>query len=126
MCRLRFMMPLLVVGFLAGGFLLGEDKKTDSKEPVFVKTQLPRYYRQLGLSDKQKKSIYKIRYAYALKLAELQRQLKELRAKEKDELESVLTAGQKTRLRELTPVRPSKVKEKENEVKDKAVEAKKK
>jgi hypothetical protein len=53
MRRLGLILPLCVVGVLWGGFLVGDDKKPE-KEPIIVKAQLPRYFKQLGLSDKQR------------------------------------------------------------------------
>jgi hypothetical protein len=122
MYRLRFAVPVLVAGLLTSGLLLGQDKKTDSKEPVFISKTLPRYYRQLGLSDKQKENIYKVRASYAVKIKELQNQIKELQGKEKGELEKVLTAAQKARLRELLSGGAAK----EDDIKDKPTETKKK
>ena len=100
MFRLRFAASMLAVGLLSTGFLMGEDKKTD-KEPVIVKAQLPRYYKQLGLSAKQKKDIYLIRGRAAAKIDELQQQITALKEKEKEDLEKVLTVAQKARLKEI-------------------------
>jgi hypothetical protein len=101
MSRLRFTVPLLVVGMLSSGFLLGDDKKEANRDPIVVKASLPRNYAKLGLNEKQKKEIYKIRAVYAGKIEELNRQLKALKDKEKTELDGVLTTAQKARLREL-------------------------
>jgi hypothetical protein len=77
--------------------------KTDApeKEPVIVKASMPRYYKSLGLSDKQKKAVFKVRADYAAKLADLQRQLEALKDQEKADLENVLTDAQRARLKEL-------------------------
>lgn len=101
MLRLRVMLPLLVVGVLSSGFLMGEDKKTD-KEPIIVKAQLPRYYKQLGLSNKQRTDIYKIRGKYAAEIQKLTEQIAALKAQEKIDLENILSAAQKARLKEIT------------------------
>ena len=122
MYRLRFAIPMLVAGLLTSGFLLGQDKKTDTKEPVIISKTLPRYYRQLGLSDKQKDNIYKVRASYAVKIKELQNQINELKGKEKGDLEKILTAAQKARLRELLTGGATK----EDDIKDKPTETKKK
>ena len=123
MYRLRFVLSVFVIGALASGLLLGQDKKPD-KEPIIVKAQLPRYYKQLGLTDQQKKTIYKVRGSYAVKIEELQKQIAELKDKEKKELEGVLTDGQKKRLKELQS--GGATKEQPTEVKDKPAETKKK
>lgn len=108
MLRLRVMVPLLVVGVLTSGFLMGEDKKTD-KEPIIVTTRLPSYYSLLNLSAKQKNEILKIRGKHAVEIQKLTEQIAELREKEKAlkeqekvEVEKVLTVEQKARLKEIS------------------------
>jgi hypothetical protein len=123
MCRLRFAVSMLVVGALTSGLLLGQDKKSDPKEPIVVSKTLPRYFKQLGLTDQQKKNIYKVRATYAVKIEELQRQIADLKEKEKKELEGVLTDGQRKRLKELQT--GGATKEQPTEIKDKPAEAKK-
>jgi hypothetical protein len=101
MYRLRFAAPLLLVGLLTSGFLPGQDKKGDSKDPIVVTKRLPANFSKLGLTDKQKKEIYRIRGKYAVRLEELQQKLAALKDQEKAEVEKVLTEAQKARLREL-------------------------
>jgi hypothetical protein len=101
MHRLRFAAPLLLVGLLTSGFLPGQDKKGDSKDPIVVAKRLPANFNKLGLTDKQKKDVYKIRAQYAVKLEELQQKIAALRDQEKADLENVLTDAQKARLKEL-------------------------
>ncbi|HEY7426687.1 MAG TPA: hypothetical protein VH682_20800 [Gemmataceae bacterium] len=118
MYRLRFAASVLVIGLLTGGFLLGEDKKTE-KEPIIVTAKLPPYYSKLGLSAQQRKTILQIRGRCAAKIEELKIQIKELQNKEKTDLEKVLSDAQKNRLRELTPGgagKGSEVKEKPADV----------
>jgi hypothetical protein len=126
MYRLRFVAPVLLVGFVTSGFLMGDDKKSD-KEPIIVKARLPAYYSKLGLSAKQKKDIYLIQAKYASKIEALQEQIATLKAKQKTDLENVLTAGQKALLREMRG--SSKEKDvqdvKEKEIKGKPAEIKK-
>ena len=78
-----------------------DTKKPDEPAPVVVKGQLPRYFKQLGLTDVQKKEVYKVRAAYAAKIAKLNEEIAALRLKERDDTEAVLTAAQKDRLKEL-------------------------
>jgi hypothetical protein len=101
MSRLRFVGSMLVVGLLTSGFLMGEDKKPDAKETIFIKARLPAGYSKLGLSDKQKKKIYETRATYAAQIEKLQQQIADLREKEKMDVENVLTEGQKARLKEI-------------------------
>lgn len=103
MNRLCFVAALLAVGLLSGGFLVGQDKKGDSKEPIFITKRLPPGYNKLGLTDKQKKQIYVIRAKYSAKIDELKQQITALQEQEKTATENVLTPAQKARLRELRP-----------------------
>ena len=97
MFRLRFMAPLLVIGVFGSGFLMGDDKK----EPIVVRVSLPRYYSQLGLTPKQRNEIYKIRGKYTAEIQELYDKISELREKDKEDCEKVLTKAQHARYREL-------------------------
>jgi hypothetical protein len=104
MYRLRFAASMLLAGLLTSGFLAGQEKKqekNDDKEPVIIKATLPRHYRSLGLSDKQKKNVYTVKARYTAKIEELQRQIDALKAEENTELEKLLTDAQKARLAEL-------------------------
>ncbi len=66
-----------------------------------VKGQLPAQFKKLGLRDDQVQKIYKIQTDYRGKGADLEKQLKELKNKEKAEVEAVLTEEQKNRLKEI-------------------------
>lgn len=100
MSRVQIVASLFAVSLLTSGFLMGQDKKTD-REPVIIKATLPRYFSKLGLSDKQKKSVYQVRATYAAKIQELQRQIDALKEQEKADYDNILTAAQKARLKEL-------------------------
>lgn len=121
MSRLRRVLPLFAVGFvLSSGFLMGEDKKGE-KEPIIIKAPpLPRNFKQLGLSDKQKKEIISIQLKYAAEIKKLNDEIAALRDKSKADVENVLTAAQKARLREIRNGGSSPEKE------EKPVEVKKK
>jgi hypothetical protein len=96
MSRLRLGVCVLLTALLAGNMLLGDDEKDAPK----VKG-LPKYYSKLGLTDKQKDHIYTIQGRYHAKIDALDKQIKELKAAQKKEVENVLTDAQKARLREL-------------------------
>jgi hypothetical protein len=121
MVRLRFVVSMLVIAAMTSGFLLGDDK--NEKDPVIVKAQLPRYYGKLDLNDRQKKTIYSLRAKYASKIEELQRQIDELKAQEKKDLDKVLTDAQMARLKEIRA--GGAAKEKEQDVNEKPAPAKK-
>ena len=57
MARLRVLVGVLVLVVAAGGgFLLGQDSKDGGK----VRGQLPPNWGKLGLTDKQKQTVYRI------------------------------------------------------------------
>lgn len=60
--------------------------------------RLPANYGKIGVSDDQRKKIYEIQNKYSEQIANLQKQLAELRSKENAEVEAVLTAEQKKAL----------------------------
>ena len=101
MLRLRIAAPALVVGLLTCGFLSGEDKKPDPKDPVFITKRLPAGFSKLGLNDAQKKKIYETRAIYSAQIEKLQQQIAELKQKEKTDVENILTVAQKARLKEI-------------------------
>lgn len=66
-----------------------------------AKGQLPANFKKLGLRDDQVSKIYTIQSGYRTKVADLTKQINELKSKEKAEVDSILTPEQKTRLKEL-------------------------
>ena len=112
----------LAVGLLAGGFLMGDDKKPD--EPATkLKGKLPAHFRKLGLSDQQTQQIFKIEASYAEKIDAAKKQLADLVAAQHHDVDNVLTDEQKTHLKELLTVDFGS-KDKSVEIKDKPVEVK--
>jgi hypothetical protein len=107
----------LAVGLLAGGFLMGDDKKPD--EPATkLKGKLPAHFRKLGLSDQQMQQIFKIEAGYAEKIEAAKKQLADLVAAQHHDVDGVLTDEQKAHLKELLTADVGG-KEKPVEVKDK-------
>jgi hypothetical protein len=100
MRRLGLILLLLVVGMLWGGFLIGDDKKSE-KEPSSKRMQLPSYYKSLGLTTKQRSELLEIHRKYATEIQELQQKINDLKDRERVEFAKVLTAKQKARLKEL-------------------------
>lgn len=124
MTRFRFLAPLFLVGLLSSSFLLGDDKKDEKKadkEVVPVPVQMPRNFKSLGLTAKQRNDILKIRGKYAIEIQKLKEQIAALTEQEKADVEKVLTPTQKARLREIRGGGA----EKEKEI-EKPIEAKKK
>lgn len=60
--------------------------------------RVPNHFGQLGLSDEQRESIYKIQAQHMPKIDALEKQINELRAQMVKECETVLTATQKQML----------------------------
>jgi hypothetical protein len=95
MSRLRGFVLLAGLVLMTGG-LYGDDKT----EPP-VKGRLPTYWTKLGLSDEQKQKTFKVMSEHHEKVVALEKQLKELKDKEKSDLEEILTEEQKKHLREM-------------------------
>ena len=53
------------------------------------------------MTDEQKTKVYKVQTDYSNKIADLQKQIKDLRAQEQQDLLKVLTDAQKLRLKEI-------------------------
>jgi hypothetical protein len=86
----------------------GQDKptakspaKSKAEPTVVAKPSLPKYFKSLGLSDKQKKEVLKVRITYAAELAKLKEAMDALRLKETEDTEAILTEAQRARLKEL-------------------------
>jgi hypothetical protein len=88
---------LFCVIVLTTGTIVGQDKT----EPPKIKGTLPANWGKIGLSDDQKQQIYKLQADYSEKIIALEKQLKEMRAKEKQALEAVLNDEQKKLLKEI-------------------------
>jgi hypothetical protein len=98
MIRLRGLLVLLLVTFALGDVSLGQNAKD---EPVKFKGVLPQNWGKLGLSDEQKQKVYKVQTDYDQKVGALEKQLKDLKAQEKSEMDKILTDAQKARLKEI-------------------------
>jgi Spy/CpxP family protein refolding chaperone len=94
---------------LAGGLPLAAQDASTTKVDTKAKSakrsydparRVPNFFGQLGLSDAQKESIYKIQGKHMPKIDSLEKQLDELRAEMLKECETVLTAPQKQMLTE--------------------------
>lgn len=86
----------LCVGLFAILAVLATTSIADEKAP-----RLPTYYSKLGLTEKQKSKILEIRSANIAKIEGLEKQIQDIKKKEKEECEAVLTDGQRDRLQEI-------------------------
>ncbi len=105
MPRIRILLALLAFAFFGAGWLMGDDPKkpadTKADPPKTTAHTLPQGWKQLGLSDEQKKKIYAIEDDYNPKIAALQKQIDDLKKKEKADKYAVLTDQQKELLKKL-------------------------
>jgi hypothetical protein len=88
------------VTVLGSGWLHSQDPKLETKQT----RTLPAGWSSLKLTKEQKEKIHVIRDSYKTKIDDLQKHIKDLKEKEKEELLKVLTDRQKKRLKEITPV----------------------
>jgi hypothetical protein len=90
---------------VAGTLLAQEPTKTTTREPsAKVKSTrdparvVPPYFGQIGITDEQRESIYKIQGKHLAKIEELEKQVDEIQAQMLKECEAVLTDLQKQSL----------------------------
>lgn len=62
---------------------------------------LPTYFGMLGVSDEQRAQLYDVQDSYEQRLEKLRNELKELVRERDRKMETLLTSGQKLRLKEL-------------------------
>jgi len=74
------------------------EKGEGAKKTAKPGDRLPPNYAKIGISEEQRKKIYEIQNKYDEQIAALQKQLADVRGKEKAELEAVLTPEQKKSL----------------------------
>ncbi len=72
--------------------------KAKAKRAADPSRRVPNHFGQLGLSDEQRESIYKIQAQHMPKIDALEKQIDELRAQMVKECETVLTSTQKQML----------------------------
>jgi hypothetical protein len=77
-----------------------ETKAKAGKRAVDPTRRVPYYFGQLGLTEAQKESIYKIQAKHQPRIDALEKQLEEVRAQSLEECESVLSDAQKKMLAE--------------------------
>jgi hypothetical protein len=121
MPRTRILIGVLAFAFFGGGWLMGDDPKktTDTKPdtPKAANHTLPQGWKALGLSEEQKKKIYAIEDDYNPKIAALQKQIDDLKNKEKADKYAVLTEEQKKHLKELRDAKDGGPEEKKDDKK---------
>ncbi len=108
MTRLRVLLSVVAFALL-GGLLLGDDPKKAAEtkpDPTPKATHsLPQGWKQLGLSDDQKKKIYALEDEYGPKIASLKKQIEDLQNEEKTKKYALLTDDQKKHLKEIREIK---------------------
>ncbi len=80
--------------------LTGQEKKSEGKAKVVkkeAKGRLPAFYKNV-VTDEQRQSIYKIQEKYATQIEDLQAQLDDVRKKQADEIEGLLSKEQRDKV----------------------------
>ena len=75
-----------------------KNKTASAKKDDSPRGRLPRHYGKLGLEDAQRSEIYSIQAEYQQQLLDLQAQIEELKQKENQRIERVLTKSQRDML----------------------------
>ena len=102
--------PLLVAQ--ESGKAVKAEKGEGAKKAAKSGDRLPANYAKIGVNEEQRKKIYEIQGKYDDQIAALQKQLADLRAKEKAEVEAVLTPEQKKALQSASEESQKKATEK--------------
>ncbi|HEX4588513.1 MAG TPA: hypothetical protein VH120_01195 [Gemmataceae bacterium] len=103
MKQLRLLAVAAGLVIVSAPWVAGQDagKPATKDSTGKMRGQLPPNWGKLGLSDEQKQKVYSAQAKYRDKIDSLKKQIADLQDKEKKEMEDVLTAAQKTRLREI-------------------------
>ena len=101
MYRVVATLGVLIAALLIANGLPGQDKKDDKQPDPTIRGVLPPNWGKLELSTEQKQKIYKIEAETKQKVYDLQKQIDELKGKEKQDMLGVLTAEQKKKLKEI-------------------------
>lgn len=84
---------------------VGQEKAASKPTPAKVAKKpagrLPSHYGKLGISSEQRAKIYGVQATYKKQIADLQKQIDALKAKQNTEVQAVLTADQKKKLDEI-------------------------
>ena len=104
-----------------------DEKGSDGKSTKKVSSgdRLPANYAKIGLSDDQKKKIYDVQNKFEAQIDTLEKQIDDLKAKQKAEVESVLTPEQHKALQASIEDSKKKAAEKKKATEAKAGETKK-
>ena len=116
-----------VVAQEAGKSALKGEKGSEAKGSKKVSSgdRLPANYAKIGLSEEQRKKIYEVQNKYEAQIDTLEKQIADLKAKQKAEVEGVLTPEQQKALQTAIEESKKKAAEKKKVGDTKAEETKK-
>lgn len=92
----------LFVALIGAVILIGSQGIVGQEKKPKAKGQLPSGWTKLNLTVAQKEEVYKVQAKYRAEKAELNKKLKELSTKEREEMVAVLTDEQKEELKRIT------------------------
>jgi Spy/CpxP family protein refolding chaperone len=100
MRSVRLLVGMFMLAGLVTPIVIAQDKGKDAPSGK-IRGQLPQNWGKLGLTDEQKQKIYDIQSKVRVKVDDLKAKIKDLQDQERKDMEGVLTAAQKARLREI-------------------------
>jgi hypothetical protein len=101
MSRLKVLLGMAAIALVIYLGTLGESASDAQDAPAKIRGQLPANWGKLGLSTEQKQKVYAVQDKYDGKIADLEKQIQQLKKQEREEMEAILTEAQKLRLREI-------------------------
>jgi len=101
MNRVRILVAAFALVIVSSPWVAGDDAKATRDPAPKMRGQLPQNWGKLGLSDEQKQKIYEVQSKHRAKIETLEKQIAELKDQQRKDMEAVLTAAQKARLREI-------------------------
>lgn len=96
------------------------EKAASTKVAKKPRGRLPAYYAQVGLSTEQRDKIYSVQATYGKQIADLQKQIDALEARQDADVVAVLTPEQKKKLDELLAAAEKRAEERRSKNKKKA------
>ena len=109
----------------AGKSAAKSEKGEGAKKVAKSGDRLPANYTKIGISEEQKKKIYDAQNKYEDQINALEKQIADLKAKQKEEVEGLLTADQKKALQAANDESKKKASEKKKAAEPKTEDAKK-
>jgi hypothetical protein len=101
------------------------EKSEGAKKAAKAGDRLPPNYTKIGISDEQRKKIYEVQNKYEDQISALEKQIADLKAKQKADVEALLTPEQKKSLEAANEESKKKAADKKKAAETKSEDAKK-